>query len=61
MKALKGSFKSIDIVSYALEVSVNGVGRFACVFVVLGLQQTHFRVCPHPRDWGNVVLRKALK
>ena len=58
MKALKGFFKSIDIVTYALEVSVNGV---ACVFVVSGLQQTHFRVCPHPRDWGNVVLRKALK
>ena len=34
--------KTIDIVSYALEVSVSGV---TCVFVVISGHQTHFKVC----------------
>ena len=34
--------KSIDIVSYALQVSVNGV---TCVFVAMSGHQTHFKVC----------------
>ena len=34
--------RTIDIVSYTLEVSVNGV---TCVFVVISGHQTHFKVC----------------
>ena len=41
-KEQKGSSKTIDIVSYALEVSVNGV---TCVFVVLFRSKNTFKVC----------------
>ena len=40
----KTSSKTIDIVSYALEVSINGV---TCVFVV------HFRSCIHNLKFVN--------
>ena len=43
MKEQKGSSKTIDIVSYALKVSVNGV---TYVFVVLfRSKKIHFKVC----------------
>ena len=38
----RGAFKAIHIVSYALEMSVNGV---TCVFVSISGHQTHFKVC----------------
>ena len=41
-KQKKRSSKTIDIVSYALKVSVNGV---TCVFVVLFRQKRTFKVC----------------
>ena len=40
--AKKGSSKTIDVVSYALEVSVNGV---TCVFECISGHQTHLEVC----------------
>ena len=40
--AKKRSSKTIDIVSYALKVSVNGV---TCVFVVLFSSKKTFKVC----------------
>ena len=42
MKAQKRSSKTIDIVSYALKVTENGV---TCVFVVHFSHQTHLKVC----------------
>ena len=42
MKEQKRSSKTIDIVSYALKVSVNGV---KCVFVVLFRSKNTFKVC----------------
>ena len=40
--AKKRSSKTIDIVSYASKVSVNGV---TCVFVSISCHQTHLIVC----------------
>ena len=42
MKEQKKSSKTIDIVSYALKVSVNVV---TCVFVVLFRSKNAFKVC----------------
>ena len=41
MKEQKRSSKTIDIVSYALKVSVNGV---TCVFVVFSGQKIHLNL-----------------
>ena len=42
MKEQKRSFKTIDLVSYALEVSVDGVTH---VFVVYFMESDTFKVC----------------
>ena len=41
-KEQKKASKTINIVSYALKVSENGV---TCVFVVISGHQTHLKVC----------------
>ena len=46
MKEQKRSSKTIDIVSYALKVSVNGV---ICVFVVLFRSKIHLKFV----NWHN--------
>ena len=42
MKEQKKSSKTIDVVSYALKVSINGV---TCVFVVLFRSKNTYNVC----------------
>ena len=41
-KKKKGSSKTIDIVTYALKVSIDGV---TCVFVVIFRSKNIFKVC----------------
>jgi len=68
MKEQKRSYKTIDIVSYPLKVSINGV---TCVFVVHFRSLDTFKVCklasqltstcPPKHVTGNIsVLHKAL-
>ena len=42
LRSQKSSSKTIDIVNYALKVSVNGV---TCVFLVLFREKNTFKVC----------------